>query len=147
MGILRTFMSKSVGEVVVCSGDIQHGSWDYSTDHRLSTIGNFGTKNLYLERKLLSLQVLEGEDAQRHFEAGKDIFGAGKRVLGAMTGGVVGLLIGGKLAQNQNDKLQITDLVCFEAVLADGKRFVALTSPQVFDKFLENHHNARQKSV
>jgi hypothetical protein len=142
MGLLRTFLSKPVGEVAVCDGDIQHGSWDYWTDHRLATIGNLGTKNLYLTRKLLSIRRLEGKDADVYVQSGKDIFGAGKRVLGAMMGGAAGVAIGANLAQKDNAKLTSADLVCFEAALTGGKRFVALTSPKVFDALVQNHSKA-----
>lgn len=142
MRILKRVLSKFIGPVVVCDGDIQRGYWDYSSYHRLSTLGTFGVKHLYLDKKLLSLLVLQGQEAQRYVEMGKDGFGAGKRVLGTMAGGLIGLLIADKLAKKETDKLGTENLICFRAVLKGDKRFVAIARPDVYQKFFNNFQSS-----
>lgn len=139
MGILKAFLSKPIGVVSVCAGDIDKGYWEYWSDHRLTTIGTFGSKNIYLDKKLLTLKTIEGDLAAKYIEDGKEFLGRGKAIVGAVTGGVAGAAIGLKLGQREADNMDPSSLVCFEGVLKNGKRFVAISSGLVFGKLVENH--------
>jgi hypothetical protein len=142
MGMLKTFLSKPIGVVSVCTGDIDRGYWEYWSDHRLTTIGNFGSKNIYLAKKLSTLQKIEGDAAEKYIEEGKQFLGRGKAVVGALTGGVLGAAIGLKVGHKETERLDVSSLVCFEAMLRNGKRFVAISSDLVFAKLIENHNAA-----
>ncbi|MBX9905462.1 MAG: hypothetical protein K2Y31_13975 [Burkholderiales bacterium] len=129
-----------VGEIIVCSGDIQNGPWEYGMEnHQLVTMGYLGTKTLKLKKELQSITPLSGPEFEAYKVNNKGLFGAGQRAMGQIAGGWLGGLIASKSTEKNNESIKTDDLVCFEAILRSGKKFVGLTSQKVLQR-IQDHH-------
>lgn len=132
MGILKTFLSKSVGSLCVCAGDLDHQMWECWSDGRIVTFGTFSDKTVHLEKHLVSVAPYEGPQLAEFIEVGRITHARGRAVLGALALGPVGALVGLALDKRAEEAASAVGLVCFEASLRNGKRFIGVAQEKVF---------------
>lgn len=132
MGILKTFLSKPVGSLFVCAGDLDRQMWTCWSDGRIVTIGNFGDKTVRLEKLLASIAPYDGPQLADFIEVGRITHARGRAMFGALAAGPAGALVGMALDKRAEESANATGLVCFEVHLQNGKEFIGVAQENVF---------------
>jgi len=136
-----------MGKIKVLAGDIEQGAWN--------TIFLFGKAQMYRVHTstgkptlFIDLKTVKGAEVQTEEKLKKLAGSAGWGFTGAVVGGLltggVGLVVGGLAgALSGGNKTE----VCFSCELQDGRKFLAITDNQTWQKILAIIFSATQSDL